>query len=375
MHRKIKCALLTGILSILCLPRAHAEPEIDLSKINLPEGFEVSLYADDVPNARSLTMGDKGTLFVGTRSGDRTIYAVVDKNNDGKADKTYTIAEKLRSPNGVAFRDGALYVAEINRITRYDNIEDNLRKVPEPVVIYDKLPTEGHHGWKYLEFGPDGKLYFNVGAPCNVCDSTDEDERFATIMRINADGSDPEIYARGIRNSVGFDWHPDDGALWFTDNNPDDMGDDRPACELNRVTEQDQHFGYPHCHGRGVEDPDFGGDTSCDDFVAPALALGAHVAPLGIKFYTGTQFPEEYRKALFIAEHGSWNRSMPQGYRVNVVRPDKDGAIFGFEVFADGWLERGKAWGRPVDVLVLDDGSLLVSDDQLGVVYKFTYTG
>ena len=351
---------------------ALAEREIPLDKINVPEGFEVSLYVDDVPNARSLALGDKGTLFVSTRSGDRKVYAVVDKNKDGKADKTYTIAEKLRSPNGIAFRDGSLYVAEINRITRYDNIEDNLREIPEPVVVYDQLPTEGHHGWKYLEFGPDGKLYFNVGAPCNTC--KEEDERFATIMRINADGTDPEVYVHGVRNSVGFDWHPEDGALWFTDNNPDNMGDDNPPCELNRATEQGQHFGFPHCHGGVYEDPEFAEGKTCDDFIAPALKLGAHVAPLGCKFYTGDQFPSEYKNSLFIAEHGSWNRTIPQGYRVNVARPDEDGNVFGFEVFADGWLERGKAWGRPVDVLPLPDGSLLVSDDKLGVVYKFTYT-
>ena len=376
MGKAMKMITLIAMAVSLGMPRAAEAREIDLGKINVPEGFKVSLYHDMVPAARSLSMGDKGTLFVSTRSGGGRIYAVVDKDKDGVAEEKYTIAQKLNSPNGIVFKDGSLYVAEISRITRYDDIEDNLENVPEPVVIYDKLPTEGTHGWKYLEFGPDGKLYFNVGSPCNACDrNKTEDERFATIMRINADGTDPEIYVRGIRQCVGFDWHPEDGALWFTDNGADNLGDDLPSCELNRATEKDQHFGFPYCHGGDMPDPELGDQRDCAEFVAPALKLGAHVAPLGAKFYTGTQFPADYKNSLFFAEHGSSGRSIPIGYRINVARPDKDGDVFGFEVFADGWLEGGKSWGRPVDVLVLDDGSLLVSDDQLGVVYKFTYTG
>jgi glucose/arabinose dehydrogenase len=275
-------------------------------------------------------------------------------------------------PNGVAFRDGALYVAEVNRVLRYDNIEANLRRAPEPVVVNDEFPQDEHHGWKFIRFGPDGQLYVPVGAPCNVCDS--EDERYAALLRMQPDGTGLEVFAHGIRNTVGFDWHPETNELWFTDNGRDMLGDDVPPDELNHAPEPALHFGFPFCHGGDISDPEFGQSRSCDEFTPPAQKLGPHVAALGMRFYTGTMFPEEYRNQIFIAEHGSWNRSEPIGYRVSLVRLDEDYHVTSYEVFAEGWLqEDGKFWGRPVDVLVMPDGSLLVSDDDSGAIYRITY--
>lgn len=371
MRRFLMMMVLSAVLAL-----GYAAPAagLPLDELTLPEGFEIAVYADDVPSARSLARSPNGTIFVSTRA-LKVVYAVVDTDGDHVADKTYVVADELNSPNGVAFKDGALYVAEISRVLRFDDIENNLESPPEPVVLIDTLPTEEHHGWKYLAFGPDGKLYFNVGAPCNICNMEEQDERFATIMRMNADGSEPEVYARGVRNSVGFTWHPATDHLWFTDNGRDLMGDDVPPDELNRATEQDQHFGYPYCHGGEIPDPEFAADRTCDEFVPPVQKMDAHVAALGLKFYTGEMFPEAYRNQIIIAEHGSWNRSIPIGYRLMLVKLDDEGNSLGKEPFIEGWLQRSRAWGRPVDVLVQPDGSLLVSDDKAGVVYRVTYTG
>jgi glucose/arabinose dehydrogenase len=274
-------------------------------------------------------------------------------------------------PNGVAFRDGALYVAEGNRILRFDNIEESLPELPEAVVINAGYPSDRSHGWKFIRFGPDGRLYVPVGAPCNVCQV--EGTPYGKITSIAADGSDLQVYADGVRNSVGFDWHPETGVLWFTDNGRDSLGDDVPPDELNRAPEAGLHFGFPYCHGGTIPDPEFGSQRSCDEFTPPAQALGPHVAALGMRFYTGSLFPEEYHNQIFIAEHGSWDRTVPIGYRVSLARLEGD-EVVSYEAFAEGWLgENGERWGRPVDVQVMPDGSLLVSDDLAGAIYRIWY--
>lgn len=344
--------------------------KLPLEKIRMPGGFSIEVYAE-VDNARSLALSPSGTLFVSNRNGDK-VYAVRDEDGDNKADKKWIIASGLNMPNGVAFKDGDLYVAEVNRVWRYPDIENNLAKPPKPVLVTDAYPDKTHHGWKYIAFGPDGKLYIPVGAPCNICES---EEIFATITRINPDGSGREIVARGVRNTVGFTWHPVTKQLWFTDNGRDMMGDDLPPCELNYAPREGLHFGYPYCHGGNIKDPEFGHKRPCKDFVPPVQNLGPHVAPLGLKFYTGNMFPEMYRNQIFIAEHGSWNRSKKIGYRVTLVKVDNNNRSLGYEVFADGWLDDAtqRVWGRPVDVLVMPDGSMLVSDDHANVVYRITY--
>lgn len=345
--------------------------ELPLKSLKLPRGFSIAIYAE-VDNARSMAMSPSGTLFVGNKNEDK-VYAVQDTDGDFKADKVYVIASGLKMPNGVAFKNGDLYVAEKSRILKFPKIESSLNAPPKPQVIYDKFPTDDSHGWKYIAFGPDGKLYVPVGAPCNIC----EPKRpvYATITRMNADGSDFEIFASGIRNTVGLTWHPTTKNLWFTDNGRDRLGDDIPPCELNTITEKGQHFGYPYCHGGTIKDPDFGSKRPCSDFVKPVQALGAHVAPLGLKFYTGTQFPQEYRNQIFIAERGSWDRSKKSGHRLTLVKLDAKGKALSYDTFVSGWLDETtqQAWGRPVDVLFMKDGSMLVSDDHADVIYRITY--
>ncbi|MGZ5242460.1 MAG: PQQ-dependent sugar dehydrogenase [Bacteroidia bacterium] len=346
-----------------------SKSKLPIHKIKLPEGFKISVYAEGIDGARSMVLGVNGTLFIGTRGSN--VYAVSDENKDGYAEKIYTIADGLNSPNGVAFRNGSLYVAEIDKVWRYDNIEANLGNVPKPVLVSDKFPSDKHHGWKYIAFGPDDKLYVPVGAPCNICN--EDENKYANIMRMNADGSGLETFAKGIRNTVGFSWHPQTKELWFTDNGRDQMGDNVPGDELNHAPKAGMHFGYPFCHAGNVKDPKYGEKRSCDEFTKPVKVLDAHVASLGMKFYTGNQFPAAYKNQVFIAEHGSWNRSSKIGYRVMLVKMDGDKAL-GYEPFAQGWLEEnGNVWGRPVDVLVMPDGSLLVSDDMAGAVYKISY--
>jgi glucose/arabinose dehydrogenase len=356
-------------LSSGCLPAATV-PGIHLDMIEMPEGFAISLFAC-VPGARSMTLGGAGTVFVGTRRGGK-VYAVTDRDRDGRADEVTTVARGLDTPNGVAFRGGALYVAEVSRILRFDDIEQRLADPPAPVVISDDLPRDEHHGWKFVAFGPDGKLYVPLGAPCNVCEG--KDERHASILRLDPADGKMEIFARGVRNTVGFDWHPQSGVLWFTENGRDWMGDDQPPDELNRAPQAGMHFGFPYCHGNGIPDPEFGAGKACKDYTAPAIALGPHVAALGMRFYTGSRFPPPYRGRIFIAEHGSWNRKDPIGYRISMVRVE-DGRALDYEVFARGWLQEGGAWGRPVDVLEMPDGALLVSDDRAGAIYRIAYAG
>ncbi|MCH8331959.1 MAG: sorbosone dehydrogenase family protein [Bacteroidetes bacterium] len=344
--------------------------EINLENIKLPKGFKIAVYAEGVENARSMVWGDNGTLFVSTR-GKGSVYAVLDNNNDYKADRVVEIDKNLNMPNGVAFRDGSLYVAEVNRILRYDNIESSLEDPPKPVVVFDQLPDDRHHGWKYIAFGPDGKLYIPVGAPCNICEP--KKEIYASICRMNPDGSEFEIIASGVRNSVGFAWHPKTGELWFTDNGRDMLGDDQPPDELNRISKNGQNFGYPYCHGGFVKDPEYGEKYPCSDFVRPAQNLGPHVAALGMKFYQGNMFPKKYQKMIFICEHGSWNRSKPIGYRITTVLLKGNKAVE-YNVFAEGWLQGNDTDGRPVDIIEMKDGSVLVSDDYADVIYRITYS-
>ncbi len=337
--------------------------------ISLPPGFRISVFADRIPNARSMARGPDGILFVGSRKGDK-VYAVTDRNADFKADDVITLAEGLRMPNGVAFKDGHLYVAEVHRVIRFDNIADNLRAGAPYRVVNDSFPTDRRHGWKFIRFGPDVKLSVPVGAPCNVC--RENDRRFASIMRMNADGSDLETFAEGVRNSVGFDWHPQTRELWFTDNGRDWLGDDFPPDELNHAPVAGRHFGFPYFHGSNVPDPVFGDQAPERDFYPPARELAPHAAALGMRFYTGDMFPPEYRGQIFIAEHGSWNRSQPIGYRITLVRL-KNGRPASYDVFASGWLGDDGVIGRPVDLEIIKDGSMLVSDDKAGRIYRIAY--
>ena len=383
----IRRACLLGALGLACAAGgASAQEAVPLDRLSLPQGFRIEVYAEGLRNPRSMILSETGTLFVGTRTNPQAIqqgfgggpgvYVIRDRDGDNRADEVVEIGEGLNVPNGVALRDGDLYVAEINRILRYDDIESRLESLPEPVVVTDVFPTDWLHGWKFIAFGPDGKLYVPVGAPCNVCDRSADEPVYASITRMDPDGAGLEVYASGIRNSVGFDWHPETDELWFTSNGRDGWGDDRPPDTLNRAGTPGLHFGYPYCHGGDMLDSEFGAGRSCDDYEPPARNLGPHVASLGMRFYTGEMFPEEYRGQIFIAEHGSWNRSPEAGHtghRITIVRLEGS-EVVGYEPFAEGWLQADNtAWGRPVDVLVMPDGALLVSDDTAGVIYRISY--
>lgn len=343
---------------------------LPLDKIKLPAGFKIDVFAE-VDNARSLAISPSGTIFVGNRDKDK-VYAVKDTDGDFKADKKWIIADSLNMPNGVAFKDGALYIAETTRIIKFDDIESKLDNPGKYTVINDSYPEQDGHQWKYIAFGPDGKLYVPVGAPCNICEP--KEDIYASITSINADGSGREIYAKGVRNTVGFTWHPETKELWFTDNGRDAMGDEVPNCELNLAPKAGMHFGYPYCHEGSIKDPEFGNKRPCSDFVAPVQKMGPHVAPLGLKFYSGSMFPETYKNQVFVARHGSWNRTKKSGHDLALVKI-KDNKSEGLESFASGWLddESQKVWGRPVDVLMLNDGSMLVSDDFANVIYRISY--
>ena len=354
---------------------ADAKADVQLDKLKLPEGFSIDVWAAEVPNARSMAVSESGIVFVGNRQ-ENNVYALVDENGDGKADSKYVLANDLRMPNGVAIKDGDLYVAEVSRILRFKDIENNLTK-PSYEVVYDGYPDEAHHGWKFIAFGPDGLLYIPVGAPCNICVS--EDPIFASITRLDVSkpGAKPEIYAHGVRNSVGITWHPETKELWFTDNGRDMLGDDTPDCELNKATSIGQHFGYPFWHAGTIKDPEVGSEgKEASFYTAPEAKLGAHTAPLGLRFYTGDQFPADYKNQLFIAKHGSWNRSKKSGYEVILARLDAMGKVSAQEVMVSGWLDQAsqEAWGRPVDVQQLADGSLLISDDVANCIYRLSYT-
>ena len=330
-----------------------------LERIQLPPGFRIEVLAS-VPNARSLALGAKGTLFVGSRSGG-AVHAIAP---GGKVTK---IADGMSMPNGVAFKDGALYIGEVSRILKIENVETTPSK---PQVVYDKLPGDVHHGWKFIRFGPDGKLYIPIGAPCNVCDR----DGYAQIGALDLSSRAFQVFAKGIRNTVGFDWHPQTRELWFTDNGRDWLGDELPADELNHAPRAGMHFGFPYCHQGDLPDPEFGRGRGCGEFTPPAQKLGPHVAALGMRFYTGTMFPAEYRNQIFIAEHGSWNRSKKNGYRISIVKIEGN-KVVAYQPFAQGWLQGESAWGRPVDLEILPDGSLAVSDDAAGLIYRISYKG
>jgi len=371
----MKILLLAGVFtaSMGCqINPPKGKGSVSVPDVKVPEGFTVTVFAQNVTNVRSMTLSPKGTLFAGSRD-EGKLYAMKDENKDGKADQVIVLAEKLDKPTGITFHNGDLYVSEISRILIYRDIENKLNNTVVPETLAYAFPTEEHHGWKFIDFGPDGKLYVPVGAPCNICNKESEDKRFASIMRMDADGKNAEVYASGIRNSVGFGWHPQTKELWFTENGRDWLTDDTPPCELNHAPKPGMHFGFPYCHGGTILDPEYGKDKNCTDYIPPVQNLGPHVAPLGMTFYTGNTFPEKYRNGVFIAEHGSWNRTKPIGYRVTFVQLDGNKAV-SYETFAEGWLkDNGDRTGRPVDVLQWPDGSLLVSDDYGNAIYRIQY--
>lgn len=347
-------------------PIPSAPDKLPLAKLKVPQGFNIEVYAAGMANARSMREGDKGTVFVGSRLVDK-VYAVV--NKDGKR-QVKVLASGLYRPNGLAFKDGTLYIAELSKVSKIDKVEDNLDNPPKPTTIYDKLPKDEAHGWKFIGIGPDNKLYVPVGQPGN---NVLHDDEHGQIRRMNLDGSGAEVYAVGVRNTVGFDWNPETKQMYFTDNGRDWMSETVPEDELNRVTKAGEHFGAPYCLQGNITDPEFGWDKSCADYTAPVGLLGAHTAALGMRFYTGKMFPAAYKNAIFIARHGSWNKSKKLGGDVVVAKLNKDGTVKSVEPFLTGFLEDNKYVGRPVDVLQMKDGSLLVSDDWNGAIYRITY--
>jgi len=364
MPHKIAVMLAFGMLAMPLESRA----DIALEKLTVPEGYAIDVFAEEVENARQMALGENGTIFVGSRRAGK-VHAVVDSDGDFVADRVILIDDGLKMPSGVAFREGALYVAAVSDILRYDDIEARLDNPPEPVLVTDRFPEDEHHGWKHIEFGPDGKLYVPIGAPCNIC----LEQGYARIVRVDPDGSNLEVVAEGVRNSVGFDFDPVTGDLWFTDNGGDMLGDNLPPCELNHVTEAGEHFGYPFWHAGLVRDPEFGGQRSHDEFKAPAQQLMAHVAPLGMIFHSGETVPDDLTGDILIAEHGSWNRTSKSGYRVMRAYLDDNREVVRYAPFITGWLQGEESWGRPVDLLELPDGSILISDDQAGVIYRVTF--
>ena len=357
----------TGLAPVAPPPLATPADNLPLDKLKVAKGFKIEVYASGIPNARSLRLGDRGTIFVSNRTLDK-LYAIVEK--DGKRE-VKVIAKDLYRPNGIALHNGTLYIAELSQISKIEKIEDNLDNTPKPTVIYKDLPKDEPHGWKYLTVGPDNKLYFNVGAPCNICLPPDT---HAQIRRINLDGSGAEVVARGVRQIVGMDWHPTLKQLYFTENARDWLSEEIPNDKLNRITQPGKdNFGYPYCHQGNLPDPEFGWGHSCDEFVKPIALLGPHTAPLGIKFYTGTAFPSEYRGQAFIARHGSWNKSKKIGGDIVVAKLNRDGTFKSLDTFVTGFIQDNKYVARPVDLLVLKDGSMLISDDYNGAIYRVSY--
>jgi glucose/arabinose dehydrogenase len=354
-------------LAPVAAPPLPASPDkLPTAKLKVPDGFHVEVYASGIPNARSLRVGDKGTVFVGTRLGNK-VTAIVKK--DGKTELK-TIASGLYRPNGLAYHKGTLYIAELSQISKIDNVENVLDNPPKPTVIYKDLPKDEAHGWKFIAVGPDEKLYIPVGQPGN---NVLHDADHGQIRRINLDGSGRENVAVGVRNTVGFDWNPENKQLYFSDNGRDWLSEDVPQDELNRITQPGQNFGAPYCYQGNIPDPDFGWGHSCSDFVPPILLTGPHSAGLGLRFYTGDMFPEKYKNALFLARHGSWNRTKKFGGDVLVVHLNKDGTVQSSEPFLTGFVEDNKYIGRPVDVEIMKDGSMLLSDDWNGAVYRISY--
>lgn len=367
-HRFVTLVASFGLLAACDAPGAGR-----VTDLQVPPGFALEVYAEGIEEPRQLAAGPPGLVFAGSRSAGN-VYALVDADGDAKAEEVVVIATGLYMPSGIAYRAGTLYVAEVNRLLSFPDIAQTYRARPTPVVVYDRFPDESHHGWKYLAFGPDDKLYVPIGAPCNICLPQSP---HGTIVRMALDGSEPDVFARGIRNSVGLAWHPHTHDLWFTDNGRDWLGDDEPSCELNRAERPGQHFGYPFVHGAAVRDPEFGAQRPADlDATPPMVELGAHVAPVGLTFVRGADWPAEYRDNLLVAEHGSWNRSRKSGYRVVRIVLAADGRqVERHEPFITGWLHGESAWGRPSDLHELADGSVLIADDGANRVYRLTYRG
>jgi len=372
MIKNVSAIILT-IITVLCFSSFFSfnNPSTDsiLDHIELPDGFSISYFAEEVTEARSIVVADNGWVFVSTRR-HGSVYALKDSNGDGVADQKVTLIEDWNQPNGIAISGEDLYVAEIHQIHKFPGLVKDPTESIDPVIIYDDLPKNKHHGWRFINIGPDNKLYTAIGAPCNICNR--EEDYFATISRMNLDGSEFEVVQKGIRNSVGFDWDPQTGYLWFTDNNRDWLGDEFPACELNVATRDGQHFGYPFCHQGDLPDPKYGKLRSCDEFIPPAQNLVAHSAPLGICFLKNADVGKKYTNKLLIAEHGSWNRSSLVGYRITMVDIQK-GQATNYTEFATGWLQGREKLGRPVDITTYTDGSLLVTDDFNNAVYNIRY--
>jgi glucose/arabinose dehydrogenase len=347
-------------------PLATSADKLPIAKLKVPQGFNIEVYASGLNNAREMALGDKGTVFVGTRLVDK-VYAVV--NKDGKRE-VKVLASGLYRPNGVAFHNGTLYIAELSQVSKIDNVEDHLDDPPKPTVIYDKLPKDEAHGWKFIAFGPDNKLYVPVGQPGN---NVLHDDAHGQIRRMDLDGKNDEVYALGVRNSVGFDWNPENKQMYFTDNGRDWLSEDVPNDELNRITKKGEDFGAPYCYQGNIPDPEFGWGHSCSEFVAPVGLMGPHAAALGMRFYTGNMFPKSYRNAIIVARHGSWNRTNKFGGDVVVVHLDKDGKVKDIEPLVTGFLQDNKYVGRPDDVMLMKDGSILISDDWNGAVYRVSY--
>ena len=372
--------LWAGVLAAGLSASGLQPPPRPLGALVVPAGFRFEVFAENVANARMMALGPQGTVFVGSQYAGN-VYAVIDRDGDHKADRVVTIATGLRQPNGIAMRKGALYVATTSQILRFDDIEKNLDVPPRPVTVYDNLPNPNQgHTWKFIAFGPDDMLYTSVGSTCNICAPA---AMTAAILRMKPDGTGLETYAEGVRNSVGFAWHPVTHELWFTDNGRDMMGDDVPNDELNVAYKAGLHFGFPFCHEGNVPDPEFGAQRACSSTEPPVQKLGAHVAAIGFTFYTGSMFPARYKNAAIIAEHGSWNRSTPSGYRVMAAFTEGR-KVTGYEPFLDGFLPgsastlagrgaMGVTSGRPADVLPLPDGSVLISDDTGNRLIRVSY--
>ena len=377
--RRFVVAFSAGALAASLTVLAQQPPR-PLGALVVPAGFKFEVFAENVANARMMALGPQGTVFLGSQFAGN-VYAVVDRDGGHKADQVLTIASGLRQPNGVAMRNGALYVATTSQILRFDDIEKHLDSPPKPVTVYDNLPNPNQgHTWKFIAFGPDDMLYVSIGSTCNICAPA---AMTAAILRMKPDGTGLETYAEGIRNSVGFAWHPVTHELWFTDNGRDMLGDDVPNDELNVAYKAGMHFGFPFCHEGTVADPEFGSQRACSTTEPPVQKLGAHVAAIGFTFYTGNMFPAQYKNAAIIAEHGSWNRSTLSGYRVMTAFTDGR-KVTGYEPFLDGFLPgsasalggrggMGVTSGRPADALQLPDGSILISDDTGNRLIRVSY--
>ena len=343
--------------------------DIPIDKVKLPKGFTAEIWATGMPGGRAMARGESGKIYLGTRGMGR-VYEVTD---EGGRRTVRVVVDKLTQPSGVAIKGGSLYVMAIDKVLRYDGIEKNPNVQPVDMTAKFELPPEQHHNWKYIAFGPDGKLYVPFGAPCNICEPP---AQYAQIRRYNADGSGMEVIARGVRNTQGFTWHPKTGDLWFTDHGRDWMGDKGPEDELNRITKAGLNFGYPYCHAKGVLDADFKKADGCKGVTLPVTTMGPHAAVMGVIFYTGSMFPKEYQNTMFVARKGSWNRTVKIGFDVVNVRPAADGKSAKVKPFMTGFLEdpkTAKFWGRPAYLLQMPDGSVLVSDEQLGAIYRISY--